>query len=187
MTGPKPRTAECRSDAYADHCRRLLRVAYPPRFVQARGEEFLSTLLDLADPGQTRPDLRTVLDVVRAGVLWRLQERPPLWRWLCYRLSGKRLPLRYRWWVRDDVLGRFFPVRLLGTWLSLTYLPLTLADVFRLMGEPGSWGIKIGGVLGMSLTVLTSRRQIRRDLLAKHRFTPDGTSITLQSDEGTSR
>ncbi|ACZ83727.1 DUF5313 family protein [Streptosporangium roseum] len=187
MTGRKRLTAERRSDAYADRCHLLLRVAYPPRFMQARGEEFLSTLLDLAEPGRTRPDLRTVLDVVRASVVWRLREHPPLWRWLCYRLFGKRLPFRYRWWVRDDVLGRFFLVRLLGAWLSLVFLPFTLTDVFRLMGEPGSWGIKIGWLLGTCLTAFTSRRQIRRDLLAKHQFTPNGTPLTPQSDEGMPR
>ncbi|MBG0827639.1 DUF5313 family protein [Planomonospora sp. ID67723] len=178
---------ESLSEAYADRCRLLLRVAYPPRFMQTRGEEFLSTLLDLAEPGRVRPNLRTTLDVLRAGMIWRLRERPPLWRWLCYRLFGKRLPLRYRWWVRDDVRGRFFLTRLLAAWATLIFLPFALVDSLGLMGEPGSWWIKAGVLLGACLNAVVGRRRIRRDLLAKHYFTPNGTPVASQADGGVSQ
>ncbi|WP_461012982.1 DUF5313 family protein [Streptosporangium sandarakinum] len=177
MTGHEHLAAESPSDAYTDRCRLLLRVAYPPRFLHARGEEFLGTLLDLAEPDRSLPDLRTVLNVLRAGAAWRLRERPPLWRWLCYRLFGKRLPLHYRRWVRDDVRGRFFLLRLLGTWTFLVFLPYTLVDGLGLIGEPGSWGLKVGALLGACMTAIASRRRIRRDLLAKHRFNSNGTPI----------
>ncbi|MBG0824491.1 DUF5313 family protein [Planomonospora sp. ID91781] len=183
MTGHEHLAAENRSGAYADRCRLLLRTAYPPRFMHARGEEFLGTLLDLAEPDRSWPDPRTVLDVLRAGAVWRLRERPPLWRWLCYRLFGLRLPLRYRWWVRDDVRGRFFLARLLGTWAFLVFLPYTLVDGLGLIGEPGSWGLKLGALLGTCMTTVVGRRQIRRDLLAKHRFNPNGTPIAPRVDD----
>ncbi|MBG0830037.1 hypothetical protein HS041_19910 [Planomonospora sp. ID67723] len=44
-------------EAYERHCRRLLRLAYPPRFIQTRGEEVLGTLLDLAEPFLARAGL----------------------------------------------------------------------------------------------------------------------------------
>ncbi|GAT70047.1 hypothetical protein PS9374_05727 [Planomonospora sphaerica] len=183
MTAREHLPAESHSDAYADRCRLLLRTAYPPRFMHARGEEVLGTLLDLAEPDRTRPDLRTVLDVLRAGAAWRLRERPPLWRWLCYRLFGLRLPLRYRWWVRDDALGRFLVIRHLGAWLFLIYLPYTLIDSLGLMGEPGSVMVKFGWVAGVCLIVTIGRRHIREDLLTKHRFNSNGTPVAPKPDD----
>ncbi|MFG1684534.1 hypothetical protein ACGFNP_30525 [Nonomuraea sp. NPDC049269] len=106
-------------DTYERRCRLLAR-AYPPRYRQTRGEELIGTLLDLAEPQQTRPTLRDSLDVVRGGIALRLRERPPLWHWALYRLFHKRLPYPYRWWARDDLLGSHYLARQCATLLLLS-------------------------------------------------------------------
>ncbi|WP_433509549.1 hypothetical protein ACQP2T_37080 [Nonomuraea sp. CA-143628] len=121
-------------DSYERHCRLLAR-AYPLRYRQTRGEELIGTLLDLAEPQQTRPTLRDSLDVVRGGIALRLRERPPLWHWALYRLFHKRLPYAYRWWARDDLLGSCYLGRqcaavLLVTsplWAFIGLMPIELA------------------------------------------------------------
>ncbi|MDH2424496.1 hypothetical protein [Sphaerisporangium sp. TRM90804] len=158
--------------AYERHCERLVRLAYPPRFWETRGGEVVGTLLDLAEPGRSRPSVATVVDVLRGGWLLRLRERPPLWHWLLFRLFGKRVPYAYRWWVRDDIRGRYFVLRLfLFSWITI-YVPLTLTygsdhDVASLMARAAVWAL-------WGAFVWVRRREHRRRLLAKHEFHPDG-------------
>ena len=92
---------------YEQRCRTLLR-AYPPRYRAARGAELLGPLLDVATPGRDTPSIRESCDVVRGGLMTRWRARPPVWRWLLYRVLDVRLPHAYRWWARDDILGRGF-------------------------------------------------------------------------------
>src|SRR4051812_19900903 len=97
-------------DAYERRCRTLLR-AYPPRYRQSRQDELLGTLLDAAPAERDTPTLRDSWDVIRGGLQFRLHDRPPLHWWLAYRVLHKRLPYRYRWWARDDILGRYHFLR----------------------------------------------------------------------------
>ncbi|GIH96511.1 DUF5313 family protein [Planobispora siamensis] len=183
MTRPDdPATAPDRppapAEAYERRCRRLLRLAYPPRFIERHGEEILGILLDLAPPGADRPDTRTVLDVLRGGVALRLRERPPLWHWLLYRGFGRRLPFRYRWWARDDIRGSFFVERSLVTWL-LFVLPFTVMETYGLIvsGADNWWGF----LFWVGVWYVIARAGLkgsRRKMLAKHEFNPDGTSYT---------
>lgn len=105
--------------------------AYPRRWQAAHGEELVAVLLDCAPSGATRPDLGTVVDVVRSGWAVRWRGRPPLWRWLLYRVFGRRLPVRWRPWVEDDIEGRWFPLReaLLGLAIVVPVLALFATDV----------------------------------------------------------
>jgi hypothetical protein len=161
-------------DTYERHCRRLLR-AYPIRWRERRGDELIGTLLDLAEPGQRYPSPRGSFDVVRAGLLTRWREHPPLGHWLLYRLAGKRLPSKWRMWTRDDILG----------WGLLVYQ----AVLFLLSGALGGLGVALfaepgyneprlallSGVVvgGIVLAVYVSRRGLRRQSLCRQGFHPD--------------
>ncbi|MEU7988364.1 hypothetical protein AB0B56_26190 [Streptosporangium canum] len=158
------------ASAYERRCRLLMRLAYPPRFREFRGAELLGTLMDLAEPGQSAPNVRDCLDILRGGLMLRLREHPPLRHWLLYRLAPVRLPWQYRWWARDDIQGRFSFERQL-TFGLLLYGPPILA----ITQSPPSYG-HMAGVLITYLLLLTSRRSSRSAMLAKHEFHPDGTS-----------
>ncbi|KAB2337890.1 hypothetical protein [Actinomadura rudentiformis] len=174
------------SSLYERRCRTLLR-AYPPSYRKARAEELIGTLLDAAEPGRDIPSLGVSWDVVRGGLITRWRARPPLHHWLAYRLIDKRVPYRYRMWVRDDVLGRWHFARsfasgfayswlfMLATWTVMSLitgdsplpLPLPYGD---------GWWLLIGlcAVLLFVVAPLLERRT-RRRILHKHEFLPDGT------------
>ncbi|MFD8561331.1 hypothetical protein ACFV1N_28950 [Streptosporangium canum] len=123
-----------------------------------------------AVPGQSAPNVRECLDILRGGLMLRLREHPPLRHWLLYRLVAVRLPWQCRWWARDDIQGRFSLERQLTLGLLL-YGPPILA----ISQSSPSYG-HMAGVLITYLLLLTSRRSMRRAMLAKHEFHPDGTS-----------
>jgi hypothetical protein len=56
--------------------RRLL-VAYPQSYRERRGEEIIATLMDDAQPGQSHPDRREILDLVLGGLRERLGLNEP--------------------------------------------------------------------------------------------------------------
>ncbi|MEU8041913.1 hypothetical protein [Streptosporangium sp. NPDC049078] len=160
------------TSTYERRCRLLMRLAYPARFREFRGAELLSTLMDLAEPGQSSPTLRDGLDVLRGGLTLRLREHPPVWHWLPYRAFGWRLPWKYRWWARDDIQGRFFLERhvvfaVLGWSLYLTLIQSPIPLPY--------WPLlKVSGIA--YLLLLPFRARLRRLLLARHEFHPDGAS-----------
>jgi hypothetical protein len=163
---------------YERRCRMLLR-SYPARYRQARGEELLSTLLDAAESGRVVPSLRDSWDVLRGGMATRWRAHPPMYHWLLYRFFGTRLPYEYRWWARDDILGRWNFVRhmfvhaiwtfLIAGWVVL----LSENDLLRLSGDR-LW-IGILGIL--SMFALGFWREVRQPeyMLNKHEFHSDGT------------
>jgi hypothetical protein len=63
--------------------------AYPRRWREARGEELLALVVDLAGPGAQRLGARAAFDLVRAGWATRWREHPPAHSWLLYRLFGR--------------------------------------------------------------------------------------------------
>ena len=61
----------------AEHWERSARSwmrAYPRRWREARGEELLGLLLDLAEPGSSRVDARLAFDLLKGGWATRLRE-----------------------------------------------------------------------------------------------------------------
>lgn len=143
--------------------RRYLR-AYPRRWRRARGAEITAVLADLAPPGARRLDARTALGLLVAGWATRVREHPPLVAWLRYRLLRERLPRRYRAWVRDDVEGRWFPLRFLSLLAPGWALPLYIAflepDVGRRVVKLG--GLALFHVVVLALVWRTARRTGRR-------------------------
>ncbi|HEX5332526.1 MAG TPA: hypothetical protein VFW79_07785 [Cellulomonas sp.] len=86
--------------------------AYPRRWRELRASEVTAVLSDVAGPGARRPDARTALDLVLAGWATRWREHPPPRLWWQYRVLRRRLPRPYRAWMRDDVEGFWFPLRM---------------------------------------------------------------------------
>jgi Family of unknown function (DUF5313) len=180
-------------DAYERRCRRLIRLAYPPRFRDQRADELLGVLLDVAEPGADRPSVGLALDVLAGGVRHRLRTRPPLYRWLLYRAFDDRLPDRFRAWVRDDVRGRFWSVRrALGLLvpLNLFFCAVLLYSVLA-HGRPVWVGPDLTAEL--LLVVVLERGaawmggRSRRKILLRHGLGEDGAPIEVGGPTGHGR
>jgi hypothetical protein len=79
--------------------------AYPRRWRQARGQELVDVVVDLAGPGAQRLDARSAFDLVRGGWATRWREHPLPHTWLLYRTFDRRIPMAYRSWALDDIDG----------------------------------------------------------------------------------
>ena len=180
---------------YEQRCLSLLR-AYPPRYRAARGAELLGTLLDVATPGRDTPSIRESWDIIRGGLMTRWRAHPPVWRWLLYRTTGARLPYAYRWWARDDILGRWFGARNSLGRLSVCY-PIFIG---ALVGERavysvqngvpyrsplpdanGWWWTAIVFAVFVLVPIPGLNKRNRRLALRKHEFFPDGTPFEAAS------
>jgi hypothetical protein len=85
--------------------------AYPRRWREARGQELVDVVVDLAGPGAQRLDARSAFDLVRGGLATRWREHPLPHTWLLYRISDRRIPVAYRSWALDDIDGFWYPMR----------------------------------------------------------------------------
>lgn len=169
---------------YERRCLTLLR-AYPPRYRAARGDELLGILLDVATPGRETPSIRESWDVIRRGLLTRWRARPPLGRWLLYRAFGTRLPYAYRWWARDDILGRWYAVRDALGYLLIAGPATAAAGSGSVVLAHIADGVSIGSnspflsgvwaAAGAALMSVILTKSRRRRALKKHEFHPDGT------------
>ncbi|MGW6131195.1 hypothetical protein ACWFNE_14320 [Cellulomonas sp. NPDC055163] len=150
--------------------------AYPRRWRTARADEVTDVLRDLAAPGAVRVDSRAALSLVRSGWSTRWREHPPLGAWLRYRLLRERLPRQYRGWVRDDVDGRWFPVRMFSPVMPLWGLPVYVALLDPSDGE-GWVRLAVPALLHTAVAALlwrTARRTGRRLYLARRPAVPRG-------------
>jgi hypothetical protein len=85
--------------------------AYPRRWRQARGQELVDVVAELAGPGAQRLDPRSAFDLVRGGWATRWREHPLPHTWLLYRMFDRRIPVAYRSWALDDIDGFWYPMR----------------------------------------------------------------------------
>ena len=67
--------------------------AYPRRWRQARGQELVDVVVDLAGSGAKRLDPRSAFDLVRGGWTTRWREHPLPHTWLLYRMFDRRIPV----------------------------------------------------------------------------------------------
>lgn len=144
--------------------------AFPRRFRAQRSTEIAATF-DEADSAGDRDAYgpAALIDVVLAGWRERARTRPPLGRFLKYRLLGGRLEQRWHSWMFDDLDG-LFPVRR-AAWATIPIL-LIWAAVQRISGGVMAippavfwlvWLIVVG--LGAGLD--------RRRTLKRHGYDPD--------------
>jgi len=66
-----------------------------------RGDEIAGTTLDLVPDGATRLPLLLAISLVVGGVRARWRMRPPVWRWLYYRMGGRLSSRWHRWMIND--------------------------------------------------------------------------------------
>ena len=67
-----------------------------------RGDEIVGTTLDLLPDGSTHLPLLLAVNLIAGGLRARWRLRPPVWRWMYYRLGGK-LPSRWHRWMMNDL------------------------------------------------------------------------------------
>jgi len=138
MPGPMPPEAGSPSgggngtvDAQIVRSTELWMRAYPCRWREARGEELLGLVVDLAGPDARGLGARAAFDLVRGGWATRWREHPPLHTWLLYRFE-RRIPVAYRSWALDDINGFWYPIRRSLPGLAvMTIMPL----VYRVPGS----------------------------------------------------
>lgn len=112
--------------------------AYPRRWREARGEDLLGLVVDLAGPDAQRLDARAAFDLMRGGLATRFREHPPLHTWLLYRVFDRRIPLRYRSWARDDIDGFLYPSRRIMVGLLIVWLVTSVMGVVDPSPIPGA-------------------------------------------------
>jgi hypothetical protein len=125
--------------------------AYPRRWREARGQELVDVVVDLAGPGARRLDARSVFDLVRGGWATRWREHPLPHTWLLYRTFDRRIPVAYRSWALDDIDGFWYPMRrFLGTaWL--VFLIVLIPSQPRGLGE-----VSVGVFVMVAFMVVSS-------------------------------
>ncbi|MGV8978982.1 MAG: hypothetical protein ACOH17_13160 [Cellulomonas sp.] len=85
--------------------------AYPRRWRALRAGEMTAVLADIAGPHAGRLDAAAAWGLLRGGWATRWREHPPLVVYVRYRLLDRRIPEQHREWARDDIDGRWYPVR----------------------------------------------------------------------------
>lgn len=132
---------------------------------------------------------------VRAMIEPSSMLRPPLPRRLANRFLGVRVPYPYRFWVRDDVLGRWYFTRQAACTMTVIILFQTLIALVLPLGflvaedegeylymGPDLWLLLIyaamlGATALLNLVFPRLGRRARRSMLRRHDFHEDGTPI----------
>ena len=118
-------------------------------------------LADIAGPHAGRLDAAAAWGLLRGGWATRWREHPALVVYVRYRLFGRRIPEQHREWSRDDIDGRWFPVRYVvtGSWVLWTVILLN-----RLSLGVGLGSILGGVALGFMFPLRTRLSQQRKHL-----------------------
>jgi hypothetical protein len=119
--------------------------AYPRRWREARGEELVDLVVDLAGPDARRLDARAAFDLVQGGLATRWREQPPPHTLLLYRMIDRRIPAAYRSWALDDIDGFWYPMR--RYLANLWWFPLVL--VATQPGPSGVWPVWFFAVIAL--------------------------------------
>ncbi len=104
--------------------RKLVRAWPIPDRVE-RGEEIVATTLDLVPDDRNHLAFAMALNLVVGGLRARWRMRPPPWRWIYYRMSG-RLNARWHRWMLNDVSGPGWRRRIVASQVILSVAPAIL-------------------------------------------------------------
>jgi len=118
---------------------RTLMRAWPLPDRTGRGEEIVSTALDLLPQGAARLPFLFAVNLVVGGLRARWRMRPPVWRWAYYRMGG-RLPVRWHRWVLNDLTAPGWRRRMMTAQILLS-----------------GWGV----ILGVSLAQIITHQSVR--------------------------
>jgi hypothetical protein len=163
--------------------RTLLRAWPVPDRIE-RGDEIAGTTLDLVSDDAGRVPFALALNLVIGGLRARWRARPPLWRWLGYRMGG-RLPTRWHRWMLNDLTSRGWRRRMLVSRLAFGLVALGLAfTVVQLQfSHTGRWDLlmmlapAVGFVAGTFLPYRARTRKDRQRLLARHGYSYSGQNL----------
>lgn len=129
--------------------------AYPRRWRQARGQEVVDVVVDLAGPGAQRLDPRAAFDLVRGGWATRWREHPLPHNWLLYRMLDRRIPVAYRSWALDDIDGFWYPIRrFLGNAWPI-FLIVLITPQLGGSGEIPVWALMMVALMVVSSMFIT--------------------------------
>ena len=165
---------------------RLLLRAWPRGDRVERGDEILTTTLDLLPPGHRRLPLALVASLLVGGLRARWRLRPPVWAWANYAFQ-QTMPSRWQRWMLDDLLTRGWcrrmVVRLFALWTVALWIativlhlgdpPPSLGDLLGLVMVSSVAGSLVGAVLAPSAWARERRTQILAEHGYDHRGQPD--------------
>ncbi|WP_344101285.1 hypothetical protein [Nocardiopsis rhodophaea] len=192
-------------DRYESELRRALRW-YPRHYRERHGDEIVATALDLREPDESIPGRAELWGLMTAGLLTRIREFPPLWHWAGYRFLGKRVPYRYRAWVRDDLTGRRYHARnvvwrVLAPVIPFAVFMVPLAVWATMASGVDPWGHEytlgfapkivetlaqcflLMAITWWPLTLNNFGERRRVELLARHDFYPNGRPVRWQEQQ----
>jgi Family of unknown function (DUF5313) len=116
---------------------RLYSRAWPMEDRQDRGDEIMSTCLDLLPEGQNWIPLTMAVNLLAGGLRARWRRRPPIWWVFCHRF-GLRLPEKWRTWVFHDLTDPGWRRRMLvGKLVVLLPICLGPVELHELIYGPG--------------------------------------------------
>jgi hypothetical protein len=155
---------------------RLLLHAYPVAWREQRAEELIGTVAELLGENG-RVGWSLAVNIVLSGWRTRLREHPPLRLWLAYLLFDRRLPARWRPWVRQEILGRFLLLR--RSLLNLSYVVIIFAVMqLAVTGELGlPWYLLPGWFAGTLFGSRLAGHRVRRRLLRRHGLDRDADLV----------
>jgi hypothetical protein len=157
---------------------RTLVRAWPIPDRTERGDEIVGTTLDLLPDGQSRLTIALALNLVLGGLRARWRMRPPLWRWLFYRMGG-RLPSWWQRWMLNDLTGPGWRRRMIQGNFTIAVISLSLTIlVSGILLHPSPkfadslylYDLQLMGamILGSTLSTAWRARKLRNRRLAQH-------------------
>ncbi|HEV2758623.1 MAG TPA: tetratricopeptide repeat protein [Acidimicrobiales bacterium] len=171
---------------------RLLLRAWPTSDRVERGEEILTTTLDLVSPGRRRLPPALVASLVVGGLRARWRLRPSIWAWANYAFD-QELPSRWHRWMLDDLLTRGWCRRMMARLLVCLGVIAWLLTVVVGLGDPApALGDLLavvminavgGSVIGAVLARSAWARERWMTVLAEHGYDQCGQTNPLLPTE----
>jgi tetratricopeptide (TPR) repeat protein len=159
---------------------RLLLRAWPKSDRVERGDEILTTTLDLSPPGRGRLRLALVASLVVGGLRARWRLRPPLWAWWNYAFHQTMRPSRSHRWMLDDLLTPGWCRRMMARNFAAWAVVLGIATVVLGLGDSAPslgnllaaviFSAGAGSFLGAVLAPSAWARERRTQILAQHGY-----------------
>jgi hypothetical protein len=141
---------------------RFLLRAWPIPDRAERGDEIVGTTLDLVPGSQKRLTIALAVNLVVGGLRARWRLRPPLWRWLYYRLGG-RLATRWHRWMLNDLNGPGWRRRITVNKLVLNFVAIvTAAIVVHTQFPHGDPFVLLAPLAGGLAAILVRYRSLTR-------------------------
>jgi hypothetical protein len=149
----------------SDRRRAFALRAFPPRWRERHGDEFLHVAGELASAPNRDATWSEFVDIVRGGLAVRIEDRPPLRVRVAYRWAEKAVPVRWHAWMRDDLRGRFLGYRR----NFRTMLPLLVFVAFVESGTDGPSRTATVAIISAILIAMgpSQARRVRRRISEK--------------------